>query len=239
MVTKEELKRQVCEAIERRADALIDLGETIRHQPELGFKEFKTAALVAKTFREIDVPHRTELAITGVKAELRGAKPGPSVALLGELDALVVSAHPLADPTTGAAHACGHNAQITAVLGATMALVDTGAMKHLAGRLVPFAVPAEEYGDIAWRLEQVRAGRLEFLGGKPELIRHGHFDDVDMALLIHTTSRSEDRGAGVSASNNGCVVKSIRYVGRAAHARRQRRSPGQIGPGVPCSPGAR
>lgn len=217
-MNKEDLKRKVCEAIERRADALIGIGETIRHQPELGFKEFKTAALVAKTFEEIRVPHRTGLAITGVKAELKGAKPGPSVALLGELDALVVSGHPLADPGTGAAHACGHNAQVTAVLGATMALVDTGAMEHLCGRVVPFAVPAEEYGDIAWRLEQVRAGKLEFLGGKPELIRQGHFDDVDMALLIHTTSRSEDKAAGVAVSNNGCVVKTVRYIGRAAHA---------------------
>ena len=215
---KETLKRQACEAIERRAEALIDMGETIRHQPELGFKEFKTAALVAKMFGEIRVPHRTGLAITGVKAELQGAKPGPTLALIGELDALVVSGHPLADPATGAAHACGHNAQVTAVVGATMALVDTGAMRHLAGRVVPFAVPAEEYGDIAWRLEQVRAGQLEFLGGKPELIRHGHFDDIDMALLIHTTSRSEDKSAGVAASNNGCVVKTVRYLGRAAHA---------------------
>ena len=115
-MNKGDLKRKVCEAIERRADALIGIGETIRHQPELGFKEFKTAALVAKTFEEIRVPHRTGLAITGVKAELKGSRPGPSVALLGELDALVVSGHPLADPGTGAAHACGHNAQVTAVL---------------------------------------------------------------------------------------------------------------------------
>jgi amidohydrolase len=215
---KETLQRQVCEAIERRADTLIGMGETIRHQPELGFKEFRTAALVAKMFEDLRVPHRSGLAITGVKAELKGAKPGPTLALIGELDALVVSGHPLADPTTGAAHACGHNAQVTAVVGATMALVETGAMQHLAGRIVPFAVPAEEYGDIAWRLEQVRAGQLEFLGGKPELIRHGHFDDIDMALLIHTTSRSEDKSAGVSASNNGCVVKTVRYIGRAAHA---------------------
>ncbi|MGH8667057.1 MAG: amidohydrolase [Burkholderiales bacterium] len=215
---KEALQRQVCEAIERRAEALIEMGETIRHQPELGFKEFKTAARVAKMFEAVEVAHRTGLAITGVKAELKGAKPGPTVALIGELDALVVSGHPLADPVTGAAHACGHNAQVTAVVGATMALIDTGAMQHLAGRIVPFAVPAEEYGDIAWRLEQVRAGQLEFLGGKPELIRHGHFDDIDMALLIHTTSRSEDKSAGTAVSNNGCVVKTVRYIGRAAHA---------------------
>jgi amidohydrolase len=216
--SKEALQRQVCEAIERRAEALIEMGETIRHQPELGFKEFKTAARVAKMFEAVEVPHRTGLAITGVKAELKGARPGPTLALIGELDALVVSGHPLADPVTGAAHACGHNAQVTAVAGATMALVDTGAMRHLAGRIVPFAVPAEEYGDIAWRLEQVRAGQLEFLGGKPELIRHGHFDDIDMALLIHTTSRSEDKSAGTALSNNGCVVKTVRYIGRAAHA---------------------
>jgi metal-dependent amidase/aminoacylase/carboxypeptidase family protein len=98
-----------------------------------------------------------------------------------------------------------------------MALVETGAMQHLAGRIVPFAVPAEEYGDIGWRLEQTHTGRLEFLGGKPELIRHGHFDDVDMAMLIHTSSRTQGV-AGVGESNNGCVVKTIRYIGKAAHA---------------------
>jgi len=218
MLSKEELQQRACAVIEQRATALIEIGETIRHRPELGFKEFKTAATVAKTLTDLKVPHRTELAITGVKGELNGTEPGPTLALIGELDALVVSGHPLADPETGAAHACGHNAQVTAVLGATMALVETGAMQHLAGRIVPFAVPAEEYGDIGWRLEQARAGHLEFLGGKPELIRRGHFDDVDMALLIHTSSRKDDKIAGVSASNNGCVVKTVRYIGRAAHA---------------------
>src|SRR5690606_6334490 len=117
--SKEELKRQVCAAIERHGDRLIDLGETIRHEPELGFKEFKTAARVAAVFEELRVPHRTGLAVTGVRADLQGAKPGPTLALIGELDALVVSGHPLADPLTGAAHACGHNAQVTAVVGAT------------------------------------------------------------------------------------------------------------------------
>lgn len=218
MLTKEELKRRVCGIIDERGETLIQIGETIRHQPELGFKEFKAAALFSKTLGEIGVPHQDQLAVTGVKGELKGAKPGPTLALIGELDALVVSGHPLADQSTGAAHACGHNAQVTAVLGATMALVQAGAMQHLAGRIVPFAVPAEEYGDIAWRIGEAHAGRLEFLGGKPELIRHGHFDDVDMALLIHTTSRSEDSLAGVSTSNNGCVVKTVRYVGKAAHA---------------------
>jgi amidohydrolase len=84
--------------------------------------------------------------------------------------------------------------------------------------VVLFAVPAEEYGDIAWRVGEARAGRIEFLGGKPELLRLGHLDDVDLAMMIHATARPEDGTAGVPASNNGCVVKTARYLGRAAHA---------------------
>jgi amidohydrolase len=218
-MTKAELKQRVHAAIDRRADEIIRIGETIRGHPELGFKEVKTAALVEETLRGIGLAPKAGLALTGVRAEAAGAKGGgPTFALLGELDALVVSGHPEADPATGAAHACGHNAQIAGLLGAAMGLMDAKALDHLAGRVVFFAVPAEEYGDIAWRVEQARAGKLEFLGGKPELLRLGHFDDVDLAMMIHTTPRTEDGKAGVPASNNGCIVKTVRYVGRAAHA---------------------
>jgi amidohydrolase len=99
-----------------------------------------------------------------------------------------------------------------------MGLVDAKAFEHLAGRVVFFAVPAEEGGDLEWRMRQRQAGALEFFGGKPELVRLGHFDDVDLAMMIHTTSRPEDGKAGVPESNNGCIVKTVRYVGRAAHA---------------------
>lgn len=218
MPTKEELKRHICEAIDRRAEQIIEIGETIRHNPELGFKEIKTARLVEHTLKDLGLSPQTGLALTGVRATMNESKPGPTLALLGELDGLVVSDHPLADPETGAAHACGHNAQIAGLLGAVMGLLDSQALPYLAGRIVAFAVPAEEYGDVAWRVQQAREGKLEFLGGKPELLRLGHFDDVDMAMMIHTSSRSEDKLAGVAVSNNGCVVKTVRYLGKAAHA---------------------
>ena len=218
MPTRDEIKRQVCEAIDRSAERIIALGETIRRHPELGFKEVKTARLVEETLSGLGLPAKSGLAITGVRAEARGAHDGPTFALLGELDGLVVSGHPVADPDTGAAHACGHNAQIAGLLGAAMGLVEAKAFQHLAGRVVFFAVPAEEYGDVAWRVGQARAGKLEFLGGKPELLRLGHFDDVDLAMMIHTTPQPEMKKAGMAASNNGCVVKTVRYVGRASHA---------------------
>ena len=218
MPTLDDVKRAVCEAIDRQSEKIVTVGETIRKSPELGFKEFKTSRLVEETMREIGLQPKGGLAITGVRGEARGNADGPTFALLGELDGLVVAGHPVADPQTGAAHACGHNAQVAGMLGAAMGLVGAKAFEHLAGRVVFFAVPAEEYGDVAWRVEQARAGKLEFLGGKPELLRLGHFDDVDMAMMIHLTPQREYRKAGVAASNNGCIVKTVRYIGRASHA---------------------
>jgi amidohydrolase len=218
MATKDDLKRAVCQTIDREAERIVGIGESIRKNPELGFKEQKTARLVEDTLREIGLTPRGGLALTGVRADARGAKDGPTFALLGELDGLVVAGHPVADPRTGAAHACGHNAQIAGLLGAAIGLLGARAFDQLAGRVVFFAVPAEEYGDVAWRVEQAREGKLEFLGGKPELLRLGHFDDVDLAMMIHTTSQPEMKRAGVAASNNGCIVKTVRYIGRASHA---------------------
>jgi amidohydrolase len=218
-MTRDELKQRVQAAIDRRAEAIVAIGERIRREPELGFKEVKTAALVAETLGGLGLSPKSGLALTGVRAEASGrGGEGPTFALLGELDALVVAGHPVADPVTGAAHACGHNAQVAGLLGAAMGLVEGNAFEHLTGRVVFFAVPAEEYGDLEWRVTQARAGKLEFLGGKPELLRRGHLDDVDLAMMIHTTARPEDGHAGVPVSNNGCVVKTVRYIGRATHA---------------------
>src|SRR5262245_8000736 len=218
-MTRDEIKREVFQAIERRAEEIIGLGETIRQHPELGFKEVKTARLVEDTLGRLGLAPKGGLALTGVRADLAGhAGDGPTFAVLGELDGLVVTGHPEADAQTGAAHACGHNAQVAGMLGAAMGLIDAGVARHLAGRVAFFAVPAEEYGDIEWRVGQARQGTLEFLGGKPELLRLGHFDDVDLAMMIHLTSRPEEGRAGVPTSNNGCIVKTVRYVGKAAHA---------------------
>lgn len=216
---QEQLKGAVCEGISSQGQQVIDLGEAIMSEPELGFKEIKTAARVRAWFGALGLECEAGLALTGVRAVLRGARPGPTVALLGELDGLIVPDHPRADPASGAAHACGHNAQIAGLCGAALGLCAAGAAEHLAGTIVFFAVPAEEYVEIGYRLGLVRAGRTSFLGGKPELVELGHFDDVDMAVMIHSRSADEVDGAmGVACSSNGFLAKDVRFVGRAAHA---------------------
>ncbi|HZE35964.1 MAG TPA: amidohydrolase, partial [Candidatus Eisenbacteria bacterium] len=217
--SKDELRRRVYEAIDRRAEEIVGLGERIASHAEMGFKEVKTARLVRETLQGLGLEARAGLAMTGVRADARGrGGEGPTFALIGELDGLRVTGHPKADPETGAAHACGHNAQVAGMLGAAMGLLDAKAFDHLAGCIVFFAVPAEEGGDIEWRQGQIQAGALEFPCGKQELIRLGHFDDVDLAMMIHTNWRREDGKAGVPASNNGRVGKTARFIGRASHA---------------------
>ena len=219
MRSKEELKTAVCAAIERQSERIIGLGEAIMDQPELGFKEDQTAHRVCERFATLGLQYERELALTGVKARLKGRPAGPTVALMGELDALIVPDHPRADPATGAAHACGHNAQIAGMVGAAYGLVEAGASEELAGEIAFFAVPAEEYVEIGYRLGLVEEGKIAFLGGKPELVELGHFDDVDMAVMIHTSSSAQSEGAvGIARSSNGFLAKNVRFIGRAAHA---------------------
>lgn len=218
MVDVTELKDRACEAIDGHREEIIALGEDIRLHPELGFKEFRTAGIVADKMSALGISHQTGIAITGVKAVLEGAGHGPTVAYMGEMDSVLVPDHPDADPETGAAHACGHNAQVANLVALAYGLVKSGVMAALDGNVALIAVPAEEYVEVEYRLGLKEEGKLEFLGGKPEFIRLGALDDVDITFMTHQASREERGILGMGGPSNGCVVKQIRYQGRAAHA---------------------
>jgi len=214
-VHSSQLKDRVRAVLDRAAAELTAFGTDVFEHAELGFREHRTASLVADRLRELRLSPAEGLALTGVKARLSGARPGPTVAVLAELDGLPVPEHPSADRHTGAAHACGHNAQLTHLLGVATALVEAEAAGELAGEVVFFAVPAEEYVDLAWRSE---LNGIEFLGGKAELLRIGEFDDVDMAMMVHATGSADDRQLSMRMTANGLVAKRARFIGRASHA---------------------
>lgn len=213
-----DLKERVCREIDQHAQSLIDLAEDIFRHPELGYKETRTASQVAKRFRALGIPFETGLALTGVKGMLNGNASGPTIAVLGELDSLIVADHPAADRKTGAVHACGHNAQIAAMIGTTTGLAKSGVLSDLSGQVACMAVPAEEYIEVGYRLALRAEKKIEFLGGKPELLRLGAFDDVDMAMMVHNSSIRADGLTGLTDTSVGCVVKRISFLGHASHA---------------------
>ena len=217
-LSKEELKTRAMEVIDSRADELVGLSRTILENPEPGFRETRTSRLVAGKFAEMGMQSRVGLGLTGVRANLVGGSPGPTLAIIGELDSLIVNEHPHANKETGAAHACGHHCQIGMIIGAAMALMQPDVLESLSGRLAFIAVPAEEYIEIEYRDSLRRDGKLEFLGGKPELVRLGEFDDINLAMMCHTTANPEERKLSTSGTNNGTLAKKIQFIGRGAHA---------------------
>jgi amidohydrolase len=209
----DQLKKEVCKAIDNRRKELISFAADIRRNPELGFKEYRTATEVKKKFEELKLEYVEGRAITGLKAKF--GKGPVNVAVIGELDAVICGAHPMA--VGNAAHACGHEAQLAGMLGVGFSLIDSGAMKSLDGTVTLFAVPAEEGLEYDFRRKLVEEGKLEFMAGKQELIKLGDFDDVDMAMMFHAEGTVAGRKVWPRSATNASISKMVRYIGKAAH----------------------
>ena len=217
-MTKDEIKNRVVATIEAHKDELIAIGNDIFAHPELGYKEFRTSGIVQDVFKRLGLRFEAGLAVTGVKANLEGRKSLANVCVMGELDSVLCPGHPKADPLTGAAHSCGHNAQATMLLGVAYGLVESGVMAELDGDVSLVAVPAEEYVEIEYRNKLRNEGKIKFLGGKQEMIATGALDGVDMAMMIHLGITREGKKVTLGGSNNGFIGKFIKYTGKEAHA---------------------
>lgn len=189
--------------------------------PELGFKEQQTSEYLVKRLQN-SCPHakiQKGLALTGVKATLTCDNPqGIHVCLMCEMDAVSTPAHPLACAQTGAAHSCGHNVQMTVMLAAFEALYATSAYRNSFGSISFFAVPAEEYIELEYRLRLREEGKLRYLSGKQELLALGAFDDLDMILMLHAHPASKPGELFLQGKSLGFMAKTVRFLGKAAHA---------------------
>lgn len=113
--------------------------------PELAFEEHRTAGIVAATLGELGYEVRTQVAQTGVIGLLSGGKPGPTVMLRVDMDALPIreiSDAPYASQVAGVMHACGHDGHVAIGLGAATLLARHAA--ELPGQVLMLFQPAEE-----------------------------------------------------------------------------------------------
>jgi amidohydrolase len=175
-------------AIDQHRDGLVELSLRIHKNPELGYQERQASTWLA-TFLEgagFQVERGYRGVETAFRADASGKAGGATVAILSEYDAL---------PDIG--HACGHN--LIAMMGVAAAIGVRAALDGLPGRLAAIGTPAEEGG-----------------GGKVALLRAGGFDDVDVAMMIHPSSRTL-AGRTSLASNR----VDLEFTGKAAHAAAQ------------------
>ena len=215
-MTLSEIKALIKKCLLESREEIISLGEQVLDVPEIGYREEKTSALVRKTFESLELEYEYPLALTGVKATLKGRSSKYNVCIIGEMDALSCQGHPRAN-SSSLAHACGHNAQVAAMLGAAIALSRSGVMKELDGDVTFFAVPAEEFIDLDFRRSLKNEGKIEYFGGKQQLIADGAFDNVDMAMMIHAQPNESEPKLYVRGFNLGFLAKTVTFLGKAAH----------------------
>lgn len=218
-MSKEALKERVCIVIDDRADYIINIGKNIYDNPELGYKESFATKLILDEFKGLGLKTKENIAVTGCKGFISSKKHGPTIGVMGELDAVICREHPDANKETGAIHACGHNIQAAGMLGTAIGLISSGVLEELDGNVEFFGVPAEEYIELEYRSELKNEGSISFFGGKQELIYNGEIDNLDMAIMFHSLDMSsQGKKALIGGSGNGFIGKKVQFIGKEAHA---------------------
>ena len=169
---------------------VIDWRRDIHQNPELGNREFRTAALVAKHLKSLGMEVITNVGITGVIGILKGDHPGPVVALRADMDALPVLERtpvPFASKVkamyngneTSVMHACGHDSHVAILMGAAEIL--SGMRKDLKGTVKFIFQPAEE---------GVPKGEE---GGAELMVKEGALENpkVDVIFGLHINAQVE------------------------------------------------
>lgn len=213
----DKIEKLICDTIDAHSDEIIVFGRDIWFHAETGYREVRTAGKFEESLKKLGLYTENKLAITGVKGYLKDKNgSGPTICLMGEMDALPISNHRDANPETGAAHCCGHNAQLTGVMGAAIALSLPEVKEQLDGNVVFFGMPAEEGLDSEYKSELRKKGLIKYGPGKCELLASGAMDDIDIAIGHHGNN-----GKGINVknfTNNGFISKTATYHGKAAHA---------------------
>ncbi len=147
------------------APKLIEIRRTLHANPELGFEEHETSALVQKTLASFGLDCKTGFGKTGVVAMI-GSGSAKTVALRGDMDALPIAETGTSDYVSrnpGKMHACGHDAHTAIALG--FAYVMASLQDRLSGRAMVIFQPAEE--GLGGARAMIEDGVLEW--GKPDV----------------------------------------------------------------------
>ena len=187
-------------------DQTIKLRRHFHQNPELGMEEYETSKKVAEILEELGLTVKKNIANTGVMGFLEGSKPGNTVLLRADMDALPIQDEknvPYSSKVSNKMHACGHDAHTAILLGVARVLAQN--RENLAGNVKFIFQPAEET-----------------VGGADAMIKEGvleEFADTDYALALHmdTDQPTGNVSLAMGASNASSDMLSIELKGKGTH----------------------
>ncbi|MBS4216289.1 amidohydrolase [Neobacillus rhizophilus] len=194
---------KIKEAIQKYNEELVELRRKFHREPELSWEEFKTTAFICEYLENLGIPYR-KTEPTGVIATIEGGKPGKTVGLRGDMDALTVEELnkelPYASLEDGKMHACGHDAHTAMLLIAAKALNEI--KEELPGNVRLIYQPAEEVAT-----------------GAKAMVKQGAMEGVDNVFGIHIWSQMP---TGKVSCNPGPSFASadlftVTFKGRGGH----------------------
>lgn len=197
--------RSVLEMAEALKPQLLEIRRKIHRHPELGFKEIKTAKVVATVLDQLEIGYRSGVARTGVIAEIGQGEP--IIALRADMDALPITERtglPFASEVPGLMHACGHDAHTAALLGAAMLLKE---IELAPGTVRLIFQPAEETAD--------EYGK----SGADRMVEAGAMTNVSAVVALHNIV---DRPPGTILVSPGPILAAtdtfeLVIYGKASH----------------------
>jgi amidohydrolase len=187
------------------AEQVVSTRRDLHMHPELGFQEERTAAIAAERLRGLGFDVHTGIAQTGVVGVMRGSKPGRTIMLRADMDALPIleeNAREYRSRNDGVMHACGHDGHVAILLGAAE-LIAAG-RNELPGTICLVFQPAEEgHGGARAMVEQ---GLIERFG-------------IERAYGLHLSSKYETGRLGFRSGPFYASSDSIEIdvLGRGGH----------------------
>ncbi|AKJ41203.1 Uncharacterized hydrolase YxeP [Pragia fontium] len=193
----------IAASIKQHLDQMIAFRRDLHAHPELPWEEVRTTQKIAEALEAIGIPFRLTKP-TGIIADIKGGKPGKTVALRADIDALPVlelnDSLSYKSQTAGKMHACGHDAHTAMLLTAAKALYEN--REQLRGNVRLIFQPAEEIAQ-----------------GAIEMIKQGALEGVDNVFGMHiwSTSPSGKISCNVGSTFASADLLKVTFKGRGGH----------------------
>lgn len=197
------INKHITAAIKSHIDEMIAFRRELHSHPELPWQEMQTTKRIAEELDKIGITYRLTKP-TGIIADIKGGKPGKTVALRADIDALPVmelnDSLSYKSQIPGKMHACGHDAHTAMLLTAAKALYAN--REQLTGNIRLIFQPAEEIAE-----------------GAKEMVKQGAIDGVDNVFGMHIWSQTKSGkiSCNVGSSFASADLLKIKFKGRGGH----------------------